>query len=89
MCVVAALRGHRHQRQPGNDGVLDSADVERVVRIVGRDELGGEEPVRHTDRVAAARVHGRVDTCPIGVPVGLGGQQLEPMLLALPRIGQE
>lgn len=87
--VVTGLGGHRDQGEPGGDRLLDTEDVLRVGGVLRLDELAAEEAVgdrhvvpRRLPLVGAADVRGVVR------PVGLGGQEAEPVVLVLPLVDQ-
>lgn len=87
--VVPALGGHRHQRQPGGDGLLDAEHVLRGGGIGRLDQLAAEEGVGRCDTAAgdlfrerAADVRGELR------PVRLGRQQPEVVTAVLPLVDQ-
>ena len=86
--IVAVLSSHRDQGQARDDRIFDALDVGQVVRIVTRLQLGPEEAVRGTDRVSAARLRRGVQAGEVRGTVGLGGNQLEPVLFRLPSVDQ-
>lgn len=86
--IVAVLGRDGHQRQPRDDRVLNVFDVQRIVRVIGGNELSREEPVRRTNRIAAAGLRSRIQARQIGRSVSLSRQELQPMLLRFPLVDQ-
>jgi hypothetical protein len=73
--VVCALGCHRHQREPGGDGLLDAEHVLRGGRIGGLDELAAEEAVGGGDGSAGGLLRERpANVCRELRPVSLGRQ---------------
>lgn len=89
MHVVAALGGHRHQREPGGDGLLDAEHVLRGCRIGCLDQLAAEEGVSHGDTAAGGPVRERAADvrCELR-SVRLGRQQPEVVAATLPLVDQ-
>jgi hypothetical protein len=82
------LCGHRHQSKSRDNRVFNPLDVGQVVRVIRRYQLCGEEPIRRPHRVAAPCLRRAVQAGEVGRSVGLGGHQLEPLLLRLPLVQQ-
>lgn len=87
--VVAAFGGHRHQREPGCDGLLDAEHILRGCRIGCLDQLAAEESVSRCDtsaggllRERAADVRGEL------CPISLGRQQPEVVAADLALVDQ-